>query len=98
MRILGLILLGLLRVQQTTRQTASIRGIVVQSGTLQPVAKAVVQVVKDTSSEPLVFVTGADGSFEFQNVPAGTYDLASARNGYLTTAYGQRGPSGSGGK
>jgi Carboxypeptidase regulatory-like domain len=98
MRILGLILLGLVGMQQTPRPTASIRGIVVQSGTLQPVAKAVVQLAKDNTSEPLVFSTGADGRFEFQNVAAGSYDLTAARNGYLNTAFGQRGPSGSGGK
>jgi Carboxypeptidase regulatory-like domain len=97
MRVLGLILL-LMAPLQAPRPPASLKGIVVQSGTLQPVAKAVVQLAKDNSSEPLAFVTGADGSFEFQGVPAGTYDLTAARNGYLNTAYGQRGPSGSGGK
>src|SRR4029453_991777 len=78
--------------------TASVKGVVVQSGTLEAVAKAVVQLAKDPGSEPLSVTTGADGRFEFQNVPAGTYDLTAGRNGYLVTAFGQRGPSGSGRK
>jgi Carboxypeptidase regulatory-like domain len=99
MRILALILFGLVSapLEQVPRLSSSIKGVVLQSGSLQPVAKAVVRLAKD-GSEPLAVSTGVDGRFEFQNVPAGTYDLTAARNGYLTTAFGQRGPSGTGRK
>jgi hypothetical protein len=100
MRVFSLIVLGLLSAsaQQLPRATASIKGVVVQSGTLEPVAKAIVQLAKDAGSEPLAVTTGVDGRFEFQNVPAGTYDLRASRSGYLVTTFGQRGPSGSGRK
>jgi len=100
MRTVSFILVGLIAVapQEPPHATASIKGVVVQSGTLEPVAKAVVQLAKDRGSDPLAVTTGADGRFEFQNVPSGTYDLTAGRNGYLVTAFGQRGPSGSGRK
>jgi len=84
--------------QQVSRPTASIRGVVVQSMNLQPVAKAVVRLSKGTTADPLIATTGADGRFEFQNVAAGTYDLTASRSGYLVTEFGQRGPSGNGSK
>ena len=99
MRML-LILLGVMAAtaQQAPRDALSIRGLVVQPGTLEPVPKAVVRLAKDSQSEPLIFTTGADGRFEFQNVVAGTYDLTATRNGFLPTTLGKRGPSGSGRK
>ena len=94
-RAFGLTLLVLVGAgaQQPTRQTVSIKGIVVQLGTSDQVAKALVRLSKDNVSDALVVSTGIDGTFEFQNVPAGAYDLTAARNGYLVTSFGQRGPS-----
>jgi hypothetical protein len=67
-------------------------------GTSEPVAKAVVQLVKagDDTVEPQAVATGTDGRFEFRNLAPGSYQLLATRSGYLDTAYGQRGPSGSG--
>jgi hypothetical protein len=98
MRILGLILIALLTQQRPGPATASIRGVVVKLGTSDPVAKAVVQLVKagDDSVEPQAVATGTDGRFQFRNLAAGSYQLLATRSGYLDTAYGQRGPSGSG--
>src|SRR5262249_1551936 len=83
---------------QAPRPPAAIRGVVVQSMSLEPVAKAVVRLSGGGNADPLVVTTGADGRFEFPNVTSGTYDLTAARSGYLVTAFGQRGPSGSGSK
>src|SRR5262245_32345774 len=100
MKFLGILVLGFIGagVQQLPRPTASIQGVVVQTGSLVPVAKAVVRLSRDSASEPLVATTGVDGRFEFRGVAAGTYDLTAVRSGYLATALGQRGPSGSGSK
>jgi hypothetical protein len=99
MRILAFILLPLIGAtpQQAPGRTASIKGVVVHSGTLEPIAKAIVRLAKDNNSEPLAVSTGVGGGFEFQNVPPGSYVLTAARSGYLAASFGQRGPSGSGG-
>jgi len=76
-------------------RTASIEGVVVQAGNSQPVVRAVVQ-LEGGASGPLAMVTGADGRFGFQNLAAGSYRLTVSRNGFLNSAYGQRGPNGKG--
>src|SRR5262245_8850831 len=97
--LLYLVVLALLAAPpQQARAGASIKGVVVQTGTLQPVAKAIVRLAKGTGSDAAAVSTGPDGRFEFQNVAAGTYDLVAARTGFLPTSFGQRGPSGTGGK
>jgi len=76
-------------------RTASIEGVVVEAGNSQPVMRAVVQ-LEGGASGPLAMVTGADGRFGFQNLAAGSYRLTVSRNGFLNSAYGQRGPNGKG--
>jgi len=76
-------------------RTASIEGVVVQAGNSQPVVRAVVQ-LEGGASGPLAMVTGADGRFGFQNLAAGSYRLTVSRNGFLNSAYAQRGPNGKG--
>lgn len=98
MRILGVLLLALLAQQRPAGPaTSSVKGVVVKLGTTEPVANAVVELVNDNrSSQPMAAATGTDGRFEFRNLEPGTYQLTASRSGYLSTAFGQRGPSGSG--
>jgi hypothetical protein len=96
MGILSAILIALFAQQPLRPATASIRGVVVALGTSQPIAKAVVQLRGGERSEPLTISTGADGRFEFQSLAPGSYELTATRSGFLNTAFGQRGPSGSG--
>src|SRR5438105_11401674 len=75
---------------------ASIGGVVVKAGTSDPVAKAVVEVRTNTGAVSSAMATGDDGKFEFRNLAPGSYRLTVSRDGYLDSAYGQRGPNGSG--
>jgi hypothetical protein len=93
MNILGILIAGLLAQQP---RLASVEGIVLRAGTSQPIAKAVVELSGNSASESLAMATGADGKFEFRNLAPGRYRLAVSRSGYLDSAYGQRGPYGSG--
>jgi hypothetical protein len=69
--------------------TASIEGTVLQSGTAQPIANAVVELSGAGARSSLVISTGADGKFEFRNLAAGPYNLKVSRNGYLENSRGR---------
>jgi hypothetical protein len=88
----SILVAGLLVQQQPT---ASIEGTVVQLGTTQPIARAVVQVIGDRP-EPYTMETGADGKFRFQNLARGQYQIKVSRTGYMDGAFGQRGTNGRG--
>ena len=88
------ILLGIFLVPQA--QSGTIEGIVLRGGTSQPISNAVVELSINDKSEALWVSTGGDGKFEFRNLAPGRYRLTASRNGYLDTAYGQRGPNGTG--
>src|SRR5215471_11719725 len=77
-------------------QPAAIEGIVLRAGTTQPIANAVVELGSGNKSQNLAAATGADGRFEFRNLAPGRYSLTVSRNGYVDSAYGQRGPNGKG--
>jgi hypothetical protein len=96
MGILAAIVIALLAQQPAVQASASINGVVVAPGTSQPIAKAVVELQGGGRDERLTVATGVNGRFEFLNLPAGSYRLTATRTGYLDTAFGQRGPSGSG--
>src|SRR5262249_11777553 len=72
-------------------QASSIQGVVVRAGTTEPVAKAAVALRKAGSSGSETVITGSDGRFSFQSIPAGRYGLTATRIGFLNTAYQQRG-------
>jgi protocatechuate 3,4-dioxygenase beta subunit len=91
MNIVGVVVIGLLMQQS---RLASVEGVVLQAGTAQPVARAVVELIGNDKEQPLAMATAADGKFQFQNIPAGRYRLTVSRNGYLDGAYGKRGPNG----
>jgi hypothetical protein len=73
--------------------TASVRGRVVQLDTGQPVRR--VQITArggDNASQSYSAITDADGRFELTKLPAGRYQLAAAKAGYVTLQHGQRRP------
>ena len=41
-------------------------------------------------AEPRVTLSGADGTYQFQHLPAGSYSLSATRSGYAPQEYGQR--------
>jgi hypothetical protein len=41
-------------------------------------------------TEPRVTLSGADGTYQFQHLPAGSYSLSATRGGYAPQEYGQR--------
>jgi protocatechuate 3,4-dioxygenase beta subunit len=86
--ITGVLLAGLL-----LQQPSSIEGVVVRAGTAHPIARAVVQ-LSGLQPSPLSMTTGADGRFEFRNIPPGSYRLSASRTGYLDSAYGPQGQAG----
>lgn len=72
-------------------ETYVVAGTVVNSLTRAPLPKARVFLVESRSkNEPVSVVTGADGRFQFTQVPAGKYSLSAERNGFVRQAYNQR--------
>ncbi|MHB1049429.1 MAG: TonB-dependent receptor [Bacteroidota bacterium] len=63
---------------QTSRQTGSIEGKVINTVTKEPVVGASVQVVGTT----IGISTDIDGNFRFQNLPVGTYILRASAVGF----------------
>jgi hypothetical protein len=82
----------------TTVQPSSLQGRVVQWGTLEPVAKATVELrpVEAGGPPPYVAKTTTDGAFVFGAVRPGQYRIVATRPGYVTAEYGQRWPNGAG--
>lgn len=65
---------------------ALIEGVVLQSGTNEPLAKARVELRTDTGL-PVGTTTGRDGRFLLPNVAPGQYRLLATRSGYVRTEY-----------
>jgi hypothetical protein len=87
-----------------TSGSAAILGRVLDAGTDQPVASAVVLIGGlpgtgspglATSPGQMTALTNARGQFLFRDLPAGSYSLTVNAPGYLTGSYGQRRPQGS---
>jgi len=95
MNLLVIALLGPLLLQQSPDAPAAIDGVVVRAGTMQPISRAAVELIRSGKTVSAT-ETAADGRFRFRHVPAGRYRITVTRNGYLNSAYGQRGPNGSG--
>ncbi len=95
-RVALLMLMALPPSQQRVPETnlASLRGVVINAATNDPVPAAVVELsaVQKNKVVSFVSITAADGSFYFNDVPPGKdYQLtASERDAFLPTAYGQR--------
>ncbi|GEM_PF-1772670 len=69
-----------------------ISGRVLRADTLAPLAKAVITLwIASNPRESLSVRTDSSGSFDFKDVPPGTYRLRAQRNGYVAEVYGQKG-------
>lgn len=81
-------------VAQERRGTATLRGRVVSADTVRPLRRARVAIVASelSSGSNRTTTTGLDGRYEFKELPAGRYDVAVSRGGYLSLKYGQRRP------
>lgn len=60
----------------------SVRGTVVNSGTGEPIRGALVQFYSDRQRSQL---TGADGTFQFDQIPAGMFPIQLRKPGYFST-------------
>jgi len=82
--------------QEQASGTAALEGMVVRSGTTEPVPHAHLILNTPGSGTPLTVTTDDSGQFAFQNITPGRYQLVATRNGYMHIAYGQRGPTDAG--
>ena len=65
-------------------QNAALRGVVVKSGTDEPLSKASIELRKaGAGSYPYTYVTADSGAFQFPNLPAGEYRVIATRTGYV---------------
>ena len=72
----------------------SLEGFVIRVGTADPVARAQVVLTSETGpSITLRSTTDGGGRYVFEDVPAGTYRLHVARDGFVQAEFGQRGPT-----
>src|SRR5580700_6499239 len=73
------------------KQTATVEGTVVRSGTDEPLRKARVTLSNkdDKDRNSRVAVTGTDGKFIFKGVAPGSYDLNVYHDGYIPKSYGE---------
>ena len=73
--------------------TATIRGLVVQLDTGQPVRRVQITArASEAGSQLVSAMTDAAGRFELTKLPAGRYQLAAAKAGFVTVQHGQRRP------
>ncbi|HET9941796.1 MAG TPA: carboxypeptidase-like regulatory domain-containing protein, partial [Terriglobia bacterium] len=93
-----LFVLSFLLVQQNPQpqQTASIEGTVFKLGTTEAIARARVTLNQQGATTAQAVTTDDGGKFVFRNLAPGQYRLTAARDGYVTSEYGQRGPGSSG--
>jgi len=83
---------------QSQSLVGSVEGVVFKIDSNEPIVKATVELRRPgiTEERPLTFTTSKDGRFAFLNVPAGEYQLAVTRQGFVKTTYSQRKPGGPG--
>ncbi len=70
--------------------TGRIRGRVIAADTGAPLRGARVGVSGGDAQPPRETVTDSDGRYEVGQLPAGSFFVSAAQDGYLSTAYGQR--------
>jgi hypothetical protein len=82
------------------RGSASVEGVVLRSGSTEPVSRARVLLTPGdgATGRDIEATTSGDGRFVLQNVPPGKYRLTAARDGgaYAPSDYGQRHAKGRG--
>jgi 5-hydroxyisourate hydrolase-like protein (transthyretin family) len=82
---------------QQQRPGGTVEGIVVETGTNQPLTKSSLELRSiESSANRYPSLSGDGGRFVFRNVPAGRYYLIASHNGYMRAEYRQRGPNGVG--
>src|SRR3954452_10849734 len=70
--------------------TATISGAVLAADTARPLRRARIRIYGESlGPDGLCVSTDAAGKYEFVDIPAGRYEIAAARNGYLSLQYGQ---------
>src|SRR6185503_14692302 len=73
--------------------TASIAGVVLSDdGQNRPLRRATVTITDAAQMTMRTIATDDSGRFVFRDVAAGRYLLTAAKGGYLTTAFGSKGP------
>src|SRR5262245_37922372 len=80
------------RPQATASGTAVIRGRVTVADSGTPIRRAQVRALSSDSRGSRLASTDAQGRFEFRDLPAGRWDLAASKAGYVTLRLGQRRP------
>jgi len=75
--------------------TGRIRGRVLSAETGQPVRRVLVRVT-GTEIAPKAMLTGADGRYEFAELPAGRFTVSAIKSGFVNVQYGQTRPFESG--
>ena len=88
---------AVVRAAEKPGETAAIEGLVVASGSGEPLKKARVFLHSLDRDRPLAATTDAGGKFTLKNIEPGRYRLSAERDGYIGQDYGQRGPRGRGG-
>ncbi|MBI4907184.1 MAG: carboxypeptidase regulatory-like domain-containing protein [Acidobacteria bacterium] len=90
-----LVLSTLLAQPQTPNQPkpASISGRVVHAGTGEPLRKATVSLIPSGTEEaiPRTAITAPEGTFSFDNVTAGKYQITASKTGFLSQRMGSAG-------
>lgn len=74
-------------------QQGNVEGVVLRTGTNEPIPGVSVQLQPAGRYEAYEVQTGNDGRFQFRNIPAGNYTLAAVGSGYVRSDYGRRRPS-----
>ena len=95
----GLLILFAIRLAAQAPAPASIRGMVVKWGTMEPIAQAIVELRNstDTAGVPLISTaTGPNGEYELSRVPPGRYRIIATRKGFAQGEFGRKRISGSG--
>lgn len=76
--------------EETPVGTARIRGVVVAADSGSPVRRAVVRVSARELRESRTAMTDAQGRYEIKELPAGRYNVAVSKAGFVSLQYGQR--------
>jgi hypothetical protein len=75
---------------QAALPTGFLGGTVVSSADRTPLARARMVLTSAALAEPRVVLSGDDGTYQFQHLPAASYSLSATRSGYAPQEYGQR--------
>jgi hypothetical protein len=81
------ILLLVLQGAAQPQMPGSVQGIIVESGTGSPLPGVTVH-LRGGSNVSIAADSGSDGTFQFRNVPPGTYQIEARRAGYIPALYG----------